>query len=42
MAYGTFKKYSEKVLRAKAFTVASNTKHDAYQRGLVSIVDEYQ
>ena len=41
MAYGKSKDLarrtqSDKVLRDKAFKIASNLKHDGYQRGLVS------
>ena len=43
MGYGDFKDFkrrtqSDKVLKDKAFTIASNTKYDGYQRGLASIV----
>ena len=43
MAYGDFKDLkrrtqSDKVLKDKAFAVASNTKYDGYQKGLASIV----
>ena len=43
MAYGDFKdlkrrKQSDKVLKDKAFAIASNPKYDGYQRGLASMV----
>ena len=43
MAYGDFKdlkrrKQSDKVLKDKAFKIASNPKYDRYQRGLASMV----
>ena len=43
MAYGKYKDLtkiteSDKVLRDKAFKIASNPKYDAYQRGLASMV----
>ena len=43
MAYGKFKVLNERtqsveVLRDKAFEIASNPKHDGYQRGLASMV----
>ena len=43
MAYGkckdlTKRTESDKVLRDKAFKIASNPKYDGYQRGLASIV----
>ena len=43
MAYGKSKDLvnrtqSDKVLRDKAFKIASNPKHDGYQRGLASMV----
>ena len=43
MAYGKSKDLvkraqSDKVLRDKAFKIASNPKYDGYQRGLVSMV----
>ena len=43
MAYGDFKdlkrrKQSDKVLKDKAFAIASNPKYDEYQRGLASMV----
>ena len=46
MAYGDFKdlkkrKYSDKVLKDKAFKIASNPKYDRYQRGLVSMVYKF-
>ena len=42
MAYGDFKdlkrrKQSDKVLKEKAFAIASNPKYDGYQRGLASM-----
>ena len=42
MAYGKSKdlvkrKHSDKVLKDKAFTIASNQRYDSYQRGLPSI-----
>ena len=46
MAYGKAKDLlsrtqSEKVLRYKAFKIASNPKYDGYQRGLASIVYKF-
>ena len=46
MAYYKFKDLNErtqsdKVLRDKAFEIASNPKHDGYQRGLASIVYKF-
>ena len=43
MAYGDFKDFkkrtiADKVLRDKAFKIASNQKYDEYQRGLASMV----
>ena len=43
MAYGDFKDLkrrtqSDKVLKDKAFKIASNPKYDGYQRGLASMV----
>ena len=43
MAYGDFKDLAkrttaDKVLRDKAFEIASDQKHDGYQRGLASMV----
>ena len=43
MAYGDFKDLkrrtkSDKVLKDKAFVIASNPKYDGYQRGLASMV----
>ena len=43
MAYGKSKDlvkrtYSDKVLRDKAFKIASDPKYDGYQRGLASMV----
>ena len=43
MAYGDFKEWSkgsvsDKFLRNKAFNIAKNTKHNGYQRRLVSMV----
>ena len=42
MGYGDFKdlkrrKFSDKVLRDKAFNIARNPKYDGYQRGLASM-----
>ena len=42
MGYGDFKdlkrrKFSDKVLRDKAFNIARNPKYDGYQRSLASI-----
>ena len=46
MAYGkskylTKRAQSDKVLRDKAFKIASDTKFDAYQRGLASMVHKF-
>ena len=46
MAYGKLKDLakrtqSEKVLRDKTFKIASNPKHDGYQRGLASMVYKF-
>ena len=46
MAYGDFKdlerrRQSDKVLKDKAFAIASNPKYDGYQTGLVSIVYKF-
>ena len=46
MAYGKYKDLikrpqSDKVLRAKAFEIASNPNYDAYQRGLASMVYKF-
>ena len=46
MAYGEYKdlnkiRQSEKVLRDKAFEIASNVKYDGYQRGLASMVYKF-
>ena len=46
MAYGESKDLakrtqSDKVLRDKAFKIASNPKHDGYQRGLASLVYKF-
>ena len=46
MAYGHFKDLerrtqSDKVLRDKAFKIASNPKYDGYQRGLASMVYKF-
>ena len=46
MAYGKSKDLSkrtqsEKVLRDKAFKIASDPKHDGYQRGLASMVYKF-
>ena len=38
MAYGKSKNQSDKVLKDKAFKIASNPKYDGYQRGLASMV----
>ena len=43
MAYGKYKDLtkrtqSDKVLRDKAFEIASNWKYDGYERGLASMV----
>ena len=46
MAYGDFKDLkritqSDKVLKGKAFIIASNPKYDGYQRGLASMVYKF-
>ena len=46
MAYGDFKDLkrttqSDKVLKDKAFVIASNPKYDGYQRGLASMVYKF-
>ena len=46
LTYGKYKDLtkrtqSDKVLKDKAFEIASNPKYDKYQRGLVSIVFEF-
>ena len=46
MAYGDFKDLkrrtqSDKVLKDKAFAIASNPKYDGYQRGLASMVYKF-
>ena len=46
MAYGDFKDLTkrtaaDKVLRGKAFKIASDQKHDGYQRGLSSMVYKF-
>ena len=46
MAYGDFKDLakrtvSDKILRYKAFKIASNQKYDGYQRGLASMVYKF-
>ena len=46
MAYGDFKDlakrtFEDKVLRDKAFKIASNQKYDGYQRGLASMVYKF-
>ena len=46
MAYGKYKDLtkrtkSDKVLKDKAFEIASNRKYDEYQRGLVSMVYKF-
>ena len=46
MAYGDFKDLekriqSDKVLKGKAFEIASNTKYDGYQRGLASMIYKF-
>ena len=46
MAYGKSKEFakrtkSDKVLRDKAFKIASDPKHDGYQRGLALMVYKY-
>ena len=45
MAYGDFKDLKrrtqlDKVLKVKAFAIASNSKYDGYQRGLASMVNK--
>ena len=46
MAYGDFKELAkrttaDKVLRDKAFKIASNQKYDGYQRGLATMVYKF-
>ena len=46
MAYGDFKdlkkrKYSDKILRDKAFNIANNSKYNGYQRGLAPMVYKF-
>ena len=46
IAYGDFKNLkrrtqSDKVLKDKAFAIASNRKYDGYQRGLVSMIYQF-
>ena len=46
MAYGDFKgltkrTVADKVLRDKAFKIASDQKYDGYQRGLASVVYKF-
>ena len=46
MAYGDFKDLTkrtaaDKVVRDKAFKIASDQKHDGYQRGLASMVYKF-
>ena len=46
MVYGDFKDLarrttSDKILRDKAFNLATNPKYDGYQKGLVSMVYEF-
>ena len=46
MAYGKYKdlekrKQSDKVLKDKAFAIASNLKYNGYQRGLASLVYKF-
>ena len=46
MAYGDFKDLkrrtqSDKVLKDKAFEIASNSKYDGYQRGLASMLYKF-
>ena len=46
MAYGDFKylikrTFADKVLRDKAFKIASDQKYDGYQRGLASMVYKF-
>ena len=43
MAFGDFKDLTrrdtfDKILRDKAFNIAKSSKHDGYQRGIVSVV----
>ena len=42
MAYGDFKDLADKVLRDKAFKIASDQKYDGYQRGLASVVKFFE
>ena len=46
MAYGDFKDLtkrtaSDKIFRDKAFNIAENSKHDGYQKGLVSMINKF-
>ena len=46
MTYGDFKdlkrrKFSDKVLKDKAFNIAKSSKYDGYQRGLASVVYQF-
>ena len=41
MACGDFKDLADKVLRDKAFKIASDQKYDGYQRGLASMVYKF-
>ena len=41
MAYGDFKDLADKVLRDKAFKIASDQKYDGYQRGCASMVYKF-
>ena len=46
MAYGNFKDLAkrtiaDKILRDKTFNIASEQKHDGYQRGIVSMVYKF-
>ena len=46
MAYGKYKNltertWSDKVLRDKAFRIASNPKYDGYQKGLSSMLNNF-
>ena len=46
MVYGDFKEFAkrtraDKVLRDKAFKIASDQKYDGYQRGLASMVYKF-
>ena len=46
IVYGDFKDFTkraiaDKVLRDKAFKIASDQKYDGYQRGLASMVDKF-